>query len=172
MTTPREICVNLTAAEASAWASGADTLIRPAKVPTSRSGIVHLRDSVMYGTWSVGDVLILREAHVRTSVVEAGEELHSAVLFRADHPNSATSWDSAARLPKAIARHRYPVVSVRVCRGLDLTHDECRDAGWNPDGWVRSRLGPAPSIGGGIRSIGLKSVDEWVSVTKVNRSAT
>lgn len=143
-----ERCVNLTAAEARAWAAGATALIRPAKIAsTNPDYCVH----VTWPKWQPGDVLIGREAW--RIDIERGAEW---VVYLADGARRIKPAKAAvnlylpassARMPKDLARFRHRVVSVRVCRWQDVTRYERRQTKLDDFGPLRC------------------GADTWVSVT-------
>lgn len=158
-----ERCINLTPAEAIAFRDGATCLIRPAQefgphdiMPAT--AIMSLRGDGHGCDWSVGDILILREAwHACPH--------HDDTFYRTDNEQNLPlsrkcvahgGWRPANKMPKALARHRYPVVSVRVCRAGDVSNSEIALAGSTHDVITLCR--------------GCAADESWVSVTTLERS--
>lgn len=171
-----ERCVNLTQAEAKAWAAGAKVLIRPAKMVVSiergQQGSKAYFDPAA-PKWQPGDVLIGREAWhtdmlpisdaiARHEDVMSGGGSWPVIFYRADPANddSGCIWRSPATMPKALARHRRRVVSVRVCRAAEITPAEAEASGMistvsaPPSMWVDAFLGATGT-----------HPEAWVSVT-------
>lgn len=159
-----ERCINLTQAEARAWAAGATCLIRRAKMEicTYREpdGPKTYYDPAM-PSWDEGDVLIGREAF-STCTYWPFPTWPDGPHYWADGRVQWGEWSrpqSAVKMPKAMARHRRRVVSVRVCRECDVTWDEASAAvGTTP---VTSSLQWRIAMG----YLGLNFGEAWVSVT-------
>ncbi len=155
----RSICINLSAAEAKAWAAGATCLIRPA-IPFTKEdrlpahALMALSGSGHGCKWTIGDVLIGREAwmFVGTDMMRLGRTRaiqDGVVEYRDGKRETFTlpwqdverwmtrrpdAWRSAATMPAALARHRRRVVSVRVCMAATVSGDEVHAAGYV--GWM------------------------------------
>lgn len=122
----RKICLNLSAAEARAWADGATCLIRPLATGVLRidpDGTI-VTAQQRRDKWQAGDVLIGREVWC-----VPGQRIlaRPRSAYRVDLPEADAAlfhWRSAVTMPKALARHRYPVVSVRVCKFDEVTDIE------------------------------------------------
>lgn len=151
----KEICINLSAAEARAWAAGAPCLIRPVKGKPVLAGIgPTTRECAPNARWKTGDVLIGREAWCHavdddcrvddTRAMYAIDEPDAVAcdgdgftLFNADG-SERSPFLSPTTMPAALARHRMRVVCVRVCRWQDVTKHERRQTRMKDFGYLRA----------------------------------
>ena len=134
----REICINLTRSQAIAARDGATCLILPTAVKALPDAIYGA--AIPLPKWAAGDVLIGREAWCHA----VDEDLHvdeQRAMYAIDEPDAVACdgdgftmfnadgserkpWRSAATMPKALARHRWRVLGVRVCQWGECTLEE------------------------------------------------
>jgi hypothetical protein len=168
----RQICINLTQAEARAWVAGAMCLIRPLAIDALRSRVN--RDGLVVTSpmrrekWQAGDVLIGREAWCY-AVDDDGRVDEARPMYAIDEPDAVacdgdgftlfnadgserSPFLSPTTMPAALARHRMRVVSVRVCRWQDVTKHERRQTRMKDFGYLRA------------------GADTYVSVTMLERT--
>jgi hypothetical protein len=144
-------CISLRPWESLALLAGATVVVRPV-VPALPSGAIYNQTfpqalKPKRGIWVLwdddrhtchwrrsevfpGDTLIGREAWCEVEwTTPTGDRVERKVLYGADSPGLSWSpaagdrWRSPTVLPAALARHRYPVVSVEACE-LSRVPDE------------------------------------------------